>query len=116
MSFDIFGSEYLFSCVDFVEDASDVGVSISDKEDKEDDLEGGALTFGLGIAGIATAFPIFPTIFSSSCCSQRRAMHGASPVHPKLPDSYQDLDRCLRAWVAKFFDCSNCGQEWKASS
>lgn len=55
-----------FSCVDFVEDASDVGASISDKEDKENDLEGGALTFGLGIAGIAIAFPIFPTIFSSS--------------------------------------------------
>jgi hypothetical protein len=59
-----------FSRVDFVEDASDVGASISDKSDKEeeddDDPEGGTLTFGLGIAGVATPFPIFPMIFSSS--------------------------------------------------
>jgi hypothetical protein len=103
-----------FSHVDFVEDASDVGASISDKEDKEDDLEGGALTFGLGIAGVATAFPIFPMIFSFSDFSLLFSASGdarASLVHPKLPDSYQDLDRCLRAWVAKFFNCSNCGQE-----
>jgi hypothetical protein len=58
-----------FSRVDFVEDASDVGSSISDKSDKEDDPTGGALTFGLGIAGAATALPIFPTIFSSSSFS-----------------------------------------------
>src|ERR1700722_7709156 len=42
------------------------GSSISDKEDKEDDPEGGALTFGLGVAGAATVLPSFPTIFSSS--------------------------------------------------
>jgi hypothetical protein len=72
-----------FSCVDFVEDASDVGASTSDEEDKEDDLEGGALTFGLGIAGVATAFPIFPMIFSSDFSLLFSASgHARSASHP----------------------------------
>src|SRR4051812_47428138 len=46
-------ADILFAGVDFVEDASDGGSSISDESDK-DDPEGGALTFGLGNAGVAT--------------------------------------------------------------
>jgi hypothetical protein len=108
-------TDILFPGVDFVEDASDGGSSISDKEDKEDDPKGGTLTFGLGVAGVAAVLPFFPTIFSSSNFSLLLSVpddaRSASRPSNTLGFVLGGLGRCLQAWVANLFDRSNCGQE-----